>query len=205
MMLIRIIATFLLSVLFGYERQRAHKPAGFGTFIFVAVGSCALAITAVTISPDSPLSLIGAIVTGIGFLGAGALIKTTDKIFGFTTAASIWVFAIFGLLMGVGYFTLALVVYAMVWLIIVTDNFLEKKGIGTYQKKIKIHTNKIVNLKDLEQDLFEGIKYKLMSIEVDKKDKEIIALYLLEGPREDISKLTGRILKKDNLESFKYE
>jgi putative Mg2+ transporter-C (MgtC) family protein len=98
----RFIITFVFSVIFGLERQRAHKPVGFGAFTFVAVGSCALSITAINLYPDNPLSLLGAIVTGIGFLGAGALIKTTDKIFGFTSAAAVWLFAIFGLVVGVG-------------------------------------------------------------------------------------------------------
>ena|SRR5659263_171028 len=94
--LLRLTLTFALSLIFGYERQRSHKPIGFGTFIFVSVGSCGLAITA-TILSENPLPLLGSVVTGIGFLGAGALIKTNEKTFGFTTAASVWLFAIFGI------------------------------------------------------------------------------------------------------------
>jgi len=81
--LLRLTITFALSLIFGYERQRSHKPIGFGTFIFVSLGSCGLALTA-TILNDNPLPLLGSIVTGIGFLGAGALIKTNEKTFGLT-------------------------------------------------------------------------------------------------------------------------
>ncbi|MCX6706574.1 MAG: MgtC/SapB family protein [Candidatus Woesearchaeota archaeon] len=151
--LFRFAITFVLSFLYGLERQRAHKPTGFGTFIFVAVGSCGLAITAMTMNTDNPLSLLSAIVTGIGFLGAGALIKTTDKIFGFTTAASIWVFAIFGLIIGVGDYLVGMIIYALVWVIILSDNYLEKKGIGSYQRKILITTNRIMNEKDVREQL----------------------------------------------------
>jgi len=105
--LIRLVLTFALSYLFGLDRQRSHKPIGFGTFIFVGIGSCGLAIAAVDIYPENPLLLLSAIVTGIGFLGAGALIKTTDKIFGFTTAASIWIVAAIGMTVGFGNYALA--------------------------------------------------------------------------------------------------
>src|SRR3989338_5532799 len=93
----RFCIVFLLALMFGLERQRAHKPVSFGTFIFVSMGACALALTATSIDIEDRIIILGSIVTGIGFLGAGALIKTSDRIFGFTTAASIWIMAIFGI------------------------------------------------------------------------------------------------------------
>src|SRR3990172_6125755 len=111
---LRFSITFILSLVFGLERQTAHNPVGFGTFNFVAVGSCALGITAVLINSADPFGLLSAIVTGIGFLGAGALIKSNDRVFGFTTAASIWILAIFGLTIGIGDYLLGGVLYASV-------------------------------------------------------------------------------------------
>ena len=77
-----ILSTFIgrqllvasLALVFGLARQRRGKPIGFGTFIFVSVGSCSLAVVALQLSPANPLPLLGAVVTGIGFRGAGALI-----------------------------------------------------------------------------------------------------------------------------------
>jgi putative Mg2+ transporter-C (MgtC) family protein len=90
----RFALTFLIAFAFGYARQRGHKPIGFGTFIFVATGACALALTAVNRAPANPLPLLAAVVTGIGFLGAGALIRSGDQIKGFKSAASIYLSAI---------------------------------------------------------------------------------------------------------------
>ena len=73
------LVTFLASLAFGIQRQKSHKPIGFGTFTLVSVGACALSIIAELLSPENPLSLMGAIMTGIGFLGAGAMIKSNDK------------------------------------------------------------------------------------------------------------------------------
>ena len=83
---LRLSITFFLSLVFGLERQYSHKPIGFGTFTFVAAGSSSLAIVAVALGFEHSIPLLSAIVTGIGFLGAGALIKTSDKIFGLTSA-----------------------------------------------------------------------------------------------------------------------
>jgi putative Mg2+ transporter-C (MgtC) family protein len=205
-MLLRLGVTFILALVFGIERQRFHKPIGFGAFIFVAIGSCALAITAVSVSPDNPLSLLGAIVTGIGFLGAGALIKTTDKIFGFTSAASIWIFAIFGLTIGIGEYIIGFSVYFLIIMVILIDRYLEKKGIGSYRRKMVITTNKIINEKEITSQLVSGNnKYKLVEVKIDKKENELTLIYLIEGKKEDINKIPNQLFSKPWLNSCKVE
>ncbi|MDD5254106.1 MAG: MgtC/SapB family protein [Candidatus Nanoarchaeia archaeon] len=188
--IIRFSATFLLALLFGLERHKAHKPIGFGTFVFVSVGSCGLAITAMTLSPQNPLPLLSGIVTGIGFLGAGALIKTTNKIFGFTSAATIWVFAIFGLLIGIGQFFMGIGVYLIIWIIMLIDKNLEERGIGSYQKKLVIKTSKIVSEKEVKDVLIKNsIKNKLICININKSEKSMILTYSIEGGKESLNKI----------------
>jgi putative Mg2+ transporter-C (MgtC) family protein len=199
----RMLFTFILSLIFGLERQRAHKPVGFGTYTFVAIGSCALAITAVILYPENPLSLLGAIVTGIGFLGAGALIKTTDKIFGFTSAAGIWLFAIFGLVIGVGEYFTGTVIYCMVWVVIKIDGHLKKGGIGLYQRKLTITTNRIIDEKEIEKEL--GSNFKKMFVRVDKKNNMLRASYLVEGTKEQAREIPERLSRDEWMESFEIE
>lgn len=204
--LLRIGLVFLLSFIFGVERQKSHKPIGFGTFIFVSVGACALAIIATTLGGDNPLPLLGAIVTGIGFLGAGALIKTTDRIFGFTSAATIWLFAIFGLVIGVGEYLIGFVIYFLVWIVVFSDLYLEKKGIGSYQKKLVITTNTIINEREIKNILaINAHKYKLTLFELDKKNNRLSFTYLVEGTKEQINKIPQKLFEKDWLESSKVE
>lgn len=202
--LIRFLITFLLSILFGLERQRAHKPIGFGTFIFVSIGSCGLAITALLLNAQNPLPLLAAIITGIGFLGAGALIKTTDKIFGFTTAASIWVFSIIGLVIGVGEYLIGILMYISVFSIIFIDRYLEEKGIGSYQKKISIVTNKNIRTEEISSAL-ETKKYKIISIDIDKVSNKFSIMLLVEGTKVDINQIPKKLFKADWVESFKIE
>ncbi len=203
--LLRLILTFALSLIFGYERQRSHKPIGFGTFIFVSVGSCGLAITA-TLLNENPLPLLGSVVTGIGFLGAGALIKTNEKTFGFTTAASVWLFAIFGIIIGVGQYTIGITVYLITWVIIYFDKMFEKKGMGYYQKKLIINTNKIVDKSDIKEIFLQGNeRHKFIGIDVDKKNNKIAITYLIEGTSEDIYKISKKLYEMEWFDSCKFE
>jgi putative Mg2+ transporter-C (MgtC) family protein len=203
--LLRLTLTFALSLIFGYERQRSHKPIGFGTFIFVSVGSCGLAITA-TILNENPLPLLGSVVTGIGFLGAGALIKTNEKTFGFTTAASVWLFAIFGITIGVGQYVIGVTIYLLTWIIIIFDKLFEKKGMGYYQKRLIINTNKIVEKSEIKKIFLQGTqRHKFIGIDVDKKNNTIAITYLIEGTSEDIYKISKKLYEMEWFDSCKFE
>src|SRR3989454_11405638 len=87
---VRLLFVFGLAFSVGLERQLHRKPVGLGTFIFVSMGAATLAILAITLEEDNPLPLLGGVITGIGFLGAGPLIRRHDRGFGVTTAAVGW-------------------------------------------------------------------------------------------------------------------
>ena len=158
---LKVLIIFILSLIFGIERQFSNKPIGFGTFIFVSIGSCGLAISAITLNSENPLPLLSGIVTGIGFLGAGALIKTSDRIFGFTSAASIWLFAIIGLCVGIGAYLLALSLYLLIWIVVLIDKQFEAKGLGLYQKKLTL-VLKDKYSKDEIKSIINAKKYKTL-------------------------------------------
>jgi putative Mg2+ transporter-C (MgtC) family protein len=201
---LNFILVFLMSFLFGIERQLSNKSAGFGTFIFVAIGSCALGSLSLTLSPDNILVIVGGVVTGIGFLGAGALIKTSDKIFGFTTSASIWIFSIIGLAIGLEQYWVGSIMYFIVWGVVITDKFLESKGIGSYQRKITLLTKGIIDKKEII-NLFKPYKWKLLSTETDKDNKKMNIIYLISCPRNYVGFLTNKLVKIDWIKDFKIE
>lgn len=202
--ILKFSIVLIFSFLFGIERQVSKKPVGFGTFIFVAIGSCALGIVALDINADNPLPLLGAIVTGIGFLGAGALIKSTDKIFGFTSAASIWVFAIIGLTIGIGEYFVGAITYLIVWVVIITDKYLEIKGIGSYNKKITIKTNSLVE-KSKILSMFNDSRWKLTNLSINRKKKTETVEYIVSLQRADVDRISKELVKTKWVESFKIE
>lgn len=104
--LIKLIAATLLGAVVGLQRERAGKPAGLRTHILVTLGTTVfvLACSGVGMSMDGLSRVIQGIVTGIGFLGAGSILKLNEErdIQGLTTAAGIWMTAAIGVAVGLG-------------------------------------------------------------------------------------------------------
>ena len=107
----RLIAAALLGGVIGLERQQRHKSAGLRTHILVSLGSCLVMLISYKLyagvqglTNADPARLAAQVVSGIGFLGAGTIMKEGLTIKGLTTAASLWVVAGVGLAVGAGYY-----------------------------------------------------------------------------------------------------
>jgi putative Mg2+ transporter-C (MgtC) family protein len=111
--IIRLIAATLLGALIGIQREKAGKPAGLRTHILVTLGTCVfvLACSGFGMSSDGLSRVIQGIVTGIGFIGAGSILKLNEQrdIQGLTTAAGIWMAAAIGVAVGLGVLGLAII------------------------------------------------------------------------------------------------
>jgi putative Mg2+ transporter-C (MgtC) family protein len=110
--LIRLMAATLLGAVVGIQRERAGKPTGFRTHILVSLGTTVfvLACSGVGMSLDGLSRVIQGIVTGIGFIGAGSILKLNEErdIQGLTTAAGVWMTAAIGVAVGLGSLGVAL-------------------------------------------------------------------------------------------------
>lgn len=102
----KILVATLCGIIIGLDRELKQKVAGIRTFILICVGCCLLTSISFYLSflnqDIDPTRIIGQIITGIGFIGAGVIMKTDDKIHGVTTAAFIWVICAIGVLAGTG-------------------------------------------------------------------------------------------------------
>ena len=119
---IRLLAATLLGAVVGYEREQTGKSAGLRTHMLVAVSSAmfVLAPLEAGMSASDVSRIIQGIATGIGFIGAGAILKVTSEreIQGLTTAAGIWLTAAVGLAAGLGRLGLAAIGVALAWIIL---------------------------------------------------------------------------------------
>jgi putative Mg2+ transporter-C (MgtC) family protein len=110
--LIRLIAATLLGAVVGIQRERAGKPAGLRTHMLVTLGTAVfvLACSGVGMSSDGLSRVIQGVITGIGFIGAGSILKLSEEraIQGLTTAAGIWMTAAVGVAVGLGSLGVAL-------------------------------------------------------------------------------------------------
>ena len=112
--------SLIIGGLTGLEREKSNQFAGFRTHILVAVGSCITSITAVQLfisyssySNMDPARLPAQVLSGIGFIGAGAILKNSSGITGLTTAAGIWATACLGIAIGYGQYLLGIVAWVL--------------------------------------------------------------------------------------------
>ena len=120
----RLLAAMLAGAVIGLQREQARKPAGLRTHVLVAVGTSLYVIASVEygMNDDALSRVIQGVVTGIGFLGAGTILKLRDEqeIRGLTTAASVWMTAALGIVIGLGQFALALLATLLAWIVLST-------------------------------------------------------------------------------------
>ena len=107
--ILRLLVATILSGVIGIERETHDKSAGFRTHILVCIGSALFMVTSILISKEyghlgdvDPSRIAAGVVTGVGFLGAGAVLRSGSAVHGLTTAASIWAVAAIGLAVGSG-------------------------------------------------------------------------------------------------------
>ncbi|OAM92973.1 putative Mg2+ transporter-C (MgtC) family protein [Pelosinus fermentans] len=133
-MAIRLLLASFLGGFIGYERESHHKAAGLRTHILVSIGSCLIMILSIKIYASvqgytnaDPTRLAAQVVSGIGFLGAGSIMKEGSTVRGLTTAASLWVVSGVGLAVGSGYYMGAFMTTAFVFLTLSILSRIEKK------------------------------------------------------------------------------
>jgi putative Mg2+ transporter-C (MgtC) family protein len=127
----RLFLALILSIVIGAERELRHKPAGMRTVTMVGLGACLFTLAGVAAfstagDTNSMSRLIQGIVTGIGFLGAGTIIREHVHVEGLTTAATIWAVAAIGLTCALGEFHLAILGAVAILLVLVALPALEK-------------------------------------------------------------------------------
>ena len=128
---IRLVAALVLGAVVGYEREQAGKAAGLRTHMLVAMGTALFVVAASGsgMNLDGLSRVIQGLATGIGFIGAGAILKlsATREIQGLTTAAGIWVTAAIGVTVGLGALGLALLGTILTWIVLVSIGLFEKR------------------------------------------------------------------------------
>jgi len=99
---IRVLIAIVLGGVIGLERELQDKPAGFRTMTLICLGACTFTLLSQMITTD-PARIAAQIIAGIGFLGAGAILRSEKHVFGLTTAATTWTVAAIGMAVGFGH------------------------------------------------------------------------------------------------------
>ena len=174
--LIRLGLAALLGMVVGYERERQNQPAGLRTHAILAIGSCLAMTVSINLSMQfesvgangDPARIAAQVVSGIGFLGAGAILRYGTNVKGLTTATSLWTIAIVGLAVGAGhYFSAAGTTVALLFVLVLL-NILEKRAIQTFQTvSISVTAHENPNLAEMLSNVFKSMKKTVLSLGIE--------------------------------------
>lgn len=135
---LRLLCAMTVGTIIGTEREYSNRPAGMRTHILVALGACAVMITSQMIfaqyhpfgaTPD-PARLPAQVITGVGFLGAGTILREGTNVKGLTTAASLWAVACLGVAAGGGYYAVATLGTVFIFITLTIFEVLQSRLIG---------------------------------------------------------------------------
>ncbi|WP_165871422.1 MgtC/SapB family protein [Flaviaesturariibacter flavus] len=195
----------LVGGLIGAEREFRSKSAGFRTMILICLGSWVFTSLSMTISHTTDDRIASNIVTGIGFLGAGVIFKSDNRINGITTAATIWVAAALGMGIADGAYALVLcstaVVLLVLWMLTTLERVMDRVN--------QSHTYRIVAdykenlLKEYEQ-LFDECNLSYKRLKRTKRGDSIIGMWYAQGTEKNHNKFTKQLMHHPSVREFEF-
>ena len=204
--ILRICAAIAAGGLIGLEREFRDKSAGFRTLIFIGAGSALFTILSKNLAPDSDPNRIAAnIVTGIGFLGAGAILRDGMRVAGLTTAAAIWLTSAIGMAFGAGEFLfggfVTLISLVVLWVFPAFEHAVDKiREEHTYDLIIADGRD---GMKRLEASAAEsGLKFGVRQYY--KESAELRCRWVMYGKPRAHEKLIQQLLDDPAVREFKY-
>lgn len=209
--LIRILLATIVGGITGIERERSNKVAGFRTHILVSLGACIASITSLdlflqfhTISNLDPARLSAQVLSGIGFLGAGTIMKTSNRVVGLTTAAGIWSTACIGIAIGYGYYFLGIISWLILLIVLYILKFIDSSLKRTKSGEIilKIWDD---NTLPLVLNLLDDMDVESHKLTINKKDdKWIVNFTIIYKDNRKISEIAKSFYAVDNNISIDY-
>ena len=184
---LRFLCAMLVGLVIGTEREYTNRPAGMRTHVLVALGACTVALTGQMIfgqysplgaTPD-PGRLAAQVITGVGFLGAGTILREGTSVKGLTTAASVWTVACLGIAAGFGYYPIALcgMVFMLITLTILEFFQHRLPGRGTSRQDYTLICQDLTAALELLDQQAHACKGQLQSILAQRQDEAYVITF----------------------------
>ncbi len=200
----KILVALFIGAIIGAEREYRSKAAGFRTVILVTLGSCLFTLLSITLGSVDDKSRIAAnIVTGIGFLGAGAIYRDKISIRGITTATTIWISAALGMAIGCGLYEITLWVTSIVMVILLSFTWFQRIIDTVNQEKTyKItYEDKVESILKVEKH-FTDNALDFERVKQIKVKEEIIIVYTANGKEKDHDLFLLDLYQEKGIKSF---
>ncbi|MPL67918.1 hypothetical protein SDC9_13621 [bioreactor metagenome] len=210
---VRLVAAAVFAGIIGYERQARHKAAGLRTNILVGVGSCLIMVLSINIyhsvegmTNADPARLAAQVVSGIGFLGAGSILKEGPTIKGLTTAASLWVVSGVGLAAGAGYYLGAFMTTVLVFLTLTILSRMENRDNKAYLAHLVVTTLDMPGQIGQISLAIGNIGGSIRDIKIDQQEQlAIITFSVLMPCAASLTGLTAQLIAINGVKEVRHE
>lgn len=209
----KLCLSLILGSIVGFERKRKGQTAGVRTFALISMGATLAMLLSIYVPQEymglkngDPGRIAAQVITGIGFLGAGAIIQMKGSVRGLTTAAGIWMVAAIGMSVGVGLYALSIVATALILFILVQLERIEHRiSKGSESRIIRVKINGIIENIDDYRKVLKRHRVHLHNIYVEYEYSENITmlnLAVLAKESTDYIKLLGDIREINQTQSI---
>jgi putative Mg2+ transporter-C (MgtC) family protein len=204
-LVLRIVLSVVAGGLIGAEREFRSKSAGFRTIILISMGACLFTIFSALIDPLQPERIAVSIVTGIGFIGAGVVFKSDNRVTGITTAATIWATAAIGMGIGAGYYLYSGVALGLALLVLMLFTYME----GYIDRINQVRNYKIVCDYDSSKLKYYEKKFKHHHLSFrrggqSKTNGDLSGYWIVQGSERNHEKFIEEILQDKSVTSFEF-
>lgn len=210
-MILRLVVSSILGGIIGLEREVKSRPAGIRTHMLVSLGATLLMLVSMYgFEGGDPARLAAQVVSGIGFLGAGAILRKGDDVSGLTTAASVWVSGGIGLAIGNGYYMGGVITALIVLLCLLSLRVFHKKVVNLKCKAVKIKCIERIGLLGEIGKVVAESNSVIKDIKIYRKEKEnleiMVIKLILNIPKEfSYKNLTHELYKVQGVEKVKWK
>lgn len=205
--IVKVGMAVLIGGLIGAEREFQDKAAGFRTIILITVGSVLFTIFSVSMDPEGSRTRVAAnIVTGIGFLGAGAIVREHGRIGGLTTAATIWLAAALGMGIGAGELVFVSISTFVVLTVLFIFPYLERWIDQSREARSYRIVMASTNLKGVEKikEALDTHALKMLTHHQTKTEDAIIGTWRVIGSPRNHEKFVDEMVKDKSVREFTY-
>ncbi len=168
--ILRVLLAAVLGAVVGFERERHDQPAGLRTHMILVIGATLAMVLSVNVgylyarpgTPSDPARIAAQVISGIGFLGAGAILRYGFTVKGLTTATSLWTMAIVGMTVGAGYYLIGVVSTALMLIVLSFLNVIENRFVRTSISRFitveaDYHKGVVKSVRHTVQELSDGL------------------------------------------------
>ena len=201
--LIKILASMIAGSIIGAEREYKSKNAGFRTITLITIGATLYTLLSKEIAGGKDFHVVGNIVVGVGFLGAGAIFKDGSNVSGLTTAATIWISAAIGMAIGAGEYSFALMTLITVLIILLgfsgIQSIIDNRNAEKYYKiSIKNHSDAYVFIKNITKEC----QLKSRQVNVSKVDEKLRYTFKVSGSVDKHAQFVSLLSSCDEIIAF---